>query len=120
MEIVLHKINTVKIAEIISDEVLIRETQDALDLMADVGTRECWKIIIREKNLAPQFFDLKTILAGDVLQKFSTYNFQLAIIGDFSKYKSNSLQNFISESNRGNRIFFVDNPETAFLKLSSK
>jgi hypothetical protein len=42
MEILLHEINTIKIAEIISDEVLIRETHDALDLMADVGTRETW------------------------------------------------------------------------------
>jgi hypothetical protein len=116
MEILLHEINTIKIAEIISDEVLIRETHDALDLMADVGTRETWKIIIREKNLVP----LKTILAGDILQKFSNWDFQLAIIGDFSKYKSNSLQNFINESNRGNRIFFVDNLETALLKLSVK
>lgn len=120
MEILLHEINNIKVAEIISEEVLIRETQDALDLMADIDTRGTWKIIIREKNLVPQFFDLKTILAGDILQKFSNWNFQLAIIGDFSKYKSNSLQNFISESNRGNRIFFVDNLETALYRLSVK
>ena len=119
MEIVIHEINNIKVAEIISDEVLIREIQDALDLMADVDTRGTWKIIIHEKNLVPQFFDLKTILAGDILQKFSNWNFQLAIIGEFSKYKSNSLQNFIYESNRGNRIFFVENIEKALFRLAN-
>jgi hypothetical protein len=55
-----------------------------------------------------------------MLQKFSTYNFKLAIIGDFSKYKSESLQDFIRESNGGNRIYFVENLVSAFNKLTRK
>ncbi len=120
MEIVNHKINGNKVAEIISDEILITEIQDALDLMADVNSNGTSKIIIHDKNFVPQFFDLKTILAGDILQKFSNYDFQLAIIGDFSKYKSKSFQNFIHESNRGNRVFFVDNLEKALSRLCIK
>jgi len=42
---------------------------------------------------------------------------KLAIVGDFSKYQSKSLQEFIGESNRGNRVFFVSNIEEAILKL---
>jgi hypothetical protein len=120
MKIVIHEINSIKVAEIVSDEILIKETQDALDILADAFTREAFGIIIREQNIIPQFFDLKTLLAGDILQKFSTYNFKLALIGDFSKYKSKSFRDFIYESNRGNRVFFVENLDEALLRLSGK
>lgn len=84
-----------------------------LDLMenADYHYADC--IIIRESNLNPEFFDLKTGFAGEVLQKFSIYNQHLVIIGDFSKYKSHSLQAFIRESNRQGRILFAEKFETA-------
>jgi hypothetical protein len=35
MEIKISQINDIKIAEIISDKILIEKTQDALDLMAE-------------------------------------------------------------------------------------
>ncbi|MCK7528774.1 MAG: DUF4180 domain-containing protein [Ignavibacteriales bacterium] len=34
------------------------------------------------------FFDLKTGIAGEILQKFSTYNVRLAILGDFQNIKA--------------------------------
>ena len=76
------------------------------------------RIIIDRKNIAPDFFDLSTRLAGEILQKFVTYQVKLAIIGDFSD-ASESLKTFIYESNRGNQIFFVPDIETAKTKLFS-
>lgn len=52
-------------------------------------------------------------MAGEILQKFSTYNHKLAIVGDFSGIESKSLRDFIRESNRTGRILFVDNREDA-------
>jgi hypothetical protein len=106
------------IAEIINDNIVINETQDALDLMGELGSHHCNRIIINEKNLHPDFFDLKTRFAGEILQKFSNYNVKLAIVGDFSKYSSKSLRDFIYESNKGKLIFFADNLNTALMKLS--
>jgi hypothetical protein len=37
-------------------------------------------LVIDEKDLAPDFFDLKTGFAGQVLQKFVNYRTKLAII----------------------------------------
>ena len=37
-------------------------------------------LVIDEKNLSPEFFDLKTGLAGQVLQKFTNYRSKLAIV----------------------------------------
>ena len=96
MEIEINEINGIKIALLKSENIVIKETQNALDLMAEANYRGSGEIIVHEKNIAPAFFDLKSGLAGEILQKFSTYNVKLAIVGDFSKYSSKSLQNFIS------------------------
>jgi hypothetical protein len=118
MNIILHETSAGKIAEIISDEVIIKDTDDALDLMAESRYLDAGKMIIRENQITPSFFDLKTGLAGDILQKFSNYRMQLALIGSFSKYKSKSFQDFIRECNKGNRIFFLENQKAAITKLS--
>jgi len=113
MTINLINIKSTCIAEIISDAIEIKNTQDALDLMANCGYQGAKKIILKECNLVPDFFDLKTGIAGDILQKFSNYRVQLAIIGDFSKYSSKSLRDFIFESNKHRQINFVSSPEEA-------
>jgi hypothetical protein len=77
----------------------------------------CDRLIIHEHNLHADFFDLKTRLAGEVLQKFSNYRVKLAIVGDFAKYKSKSLQEFIIESNKSNTVFFTDNLSSAMMRL---
>ena len=118
MDIILHETSAGKIAKIISDEIIIKDTDDALDLMAESRYLDAGKMIIRENQISPSFFDLKTRIAGDILQKFSNYRTQLALIGDFSKYKSKSLQDFIRECNKGNRIFFLENQKAAITKLS--
>jgi len=63
---------------------------------------------------------LKTGVAGEILQKFSTYNMQLAIVGDFSVFSSKSLKDFIYESNRTGKIVFVATTDEAIEKLSKK
>jgi hypothetical protein len=118
MRIEIRQVHGVNIAEIISESVVINETQDALDIMAESGYQGSRKMIIREKNIISGFFDLKTGIAGEILQKFSTYDFQLAIIGDYSKFSSKSLRDFIIESNQFGRVNFVTSLEEALDRLS--
>lgn len=107
MEIEVIEKNGENIAVLKSSGVIIREMQDALDLLGEASYLNSYKIIIREALLSPAFFELKNGIAGDILQKFSIYNIQLAIIGDFLKFKSKSLKDFIVESNKYGRINFV-------------
>ncbi len=120
MELKIREANDNTIAEVISDQVKVNTVQDAVDLMANADYQGARSVIIYEKNLAPEFFDLKTKMAGDILQKYSNYRMQLAIVGDFEKYQSNSLNAFIIECNRGNHIFYVDSLDSAIQKLSGK
>jgi hypothetical protein len=113
-----HKIDNVIIAELTKDAIVISDVSDALDLLGDAGVNDSNMLIIRESNLNPDFFKLYTGFAGEILQKFSTYDFKLAIVGDFSKYNSKNLQDFIRESNRGNRIYFVNTYDDAVRVLT--
>jgi hypothetical protein len=67
--------------------------------------------------LHPDFFDLKSGLAGEILQKFSNYRVKLALAGDFSEIRSKSLKDFIRECNRGKTIFFVNSINDALSRL---
>lgn len=84
----------------------INSVQDILDVMGTAQYNNCIGIAVYKESLGERFFDLKTGYAGEILQKFSNYDMKIAIIGDFSYYKSKSLHDFIFECNKGNRVFF--------------
>lgn len=117
MKTVLHEQNGQRIAEIIAEGVVINSAQDALDLLYTLPSPEDRKIIFHKENITPAFFDLKTGIAGEILQKFVNYKIQLAVVGDFQNIKSEALRAFVIESNRGRQAFFVEDLETAKQKL---
>lgn len=106
MEIREHIQNGISTAEVISNEIIINSADDALELMGNMYYQGYDKIIMYQKNITPDFFDLKNGMAGDILQKFSNYRMGLAIIGDFTIISSKSLKDFIYESNRGKQVNF--------------
>ncbi|CAM4521430.1 hypothetical protein FHS16_006317 [Paenibacillus endophyticus] len=107
-----------RVAIIESDEIVIANVQDALDLMATVSYHEdCYKMLIRKSNINEDFFELKTKLAGDILQKYTNYKVKLAIVGDFESYDSKSLKDFIYESNNGKQVFFAKDIPSALQAL---
>ncbi|HJC99411.1 MAG TPA: DUF4180 domain-containing protein [Candidatus Dwaynia gallinarum] len=110
--------NKTNIAIILSNENLITNAQSALDLIMTVeyGTKSN-RIIINKDNICEDFFILSTGIAGEILQKFINYGFKIAIYGDYSKYTSKPLKDFIYESNSGKNIFFVNTQEEAIKKL---
>lgn len=120
MELRIVDVDGRKVAKVVSQQVVISTVQDALDLMANADYRGARSIVVHEKNLDPSFFQLRTGLAGDILQKCSNYRVRIAIVGDFTTYDSASLNSFIVECNRGNSIFFTDDIESATRTLAGQ
>jgi hypothetical protein len=83
--------------------------QDAVDLMGEAMAASATLVILPICRLDPAFFQLRTGLAGEILQKFVNYRLKVAILGDYTQLASDSipLRDFIRESNRGNSIWFV-------------
>ncbi|MBS1970620.1 MAG: DUF4180 domain-containing protein [Bdellovibrionales bacterium] len=117
MKTVLHEQGSKRIVEIIADGVVINNAQDALDLLYNLPSPEDRQIIFHKANITPAFFDLKTGIAGEILQKFVNYKIRFAVVGDFQNIKSEALRAFVIESNRGRQAFFVEDLETAKQKL---
>ncbi|MCF2503727.1 DUF4180 domain-containing protein [Dyadobacter sp. CY107] len=120
MNIISHTMGEVQIGEVTSDKLIIETAEDGLDLLGNLYYQGFDSIIIHEENITPSFFDLKTGIAGEILQKFSNYRIRLAIIGNFEKYPGKSIQDFITESNRSGRVNFVSSVSEALERLSRR
>lgn len=106
-----HEHNGKILTEVISDDIILSNSQDFLDIVGECGSNY---VVINKRNISDAFFDLKTCVAGDILQKASNYNIYLGIVGDFSEVKSKSLRDFIFESNRTRKHVFKDTLEAVF------
>lgn len=119
MKIKTYTQGDIVIAIVSGDEKIITDVQSALDFIMSVnyetGTN---KIVIDKKVIAEDFFILSTGLAGEILQKFINYHIKTAIYGDYSKYTSKPLKDFIYESNNGRDIFFTATKEEGINKLT--
>ena len=103
-----------KIAEVLRGSVKKANIDDILQLMFDAGyNHSVQSMIIHKESLPLEFFDLKSGIAGEILQKFSNYRMKLAIVGDFSEIESKSLRDFIRESNDRKTISFVSSVNEA-------
>ena len=112
--------NSIKIAVLDSEDILIKDVQSAMDLFATVDYETgCDRMIIDKSLICEDFFDLSTKIAGEVLQKFINYHKKLAIVGDFTGYTSKSLRSFIYEVNRGKDIFFLADEAEAIGRLAT-
>ncbi|PLX15491.1 MAG: DUF4180 domain-containing protein [Salinivirgaceae bacterium] len=116
MDFKIYQTPTGNIAELQSDEVYA-EVDEFVDILGNANYQGTDKLIMQKSHFHPDFFELKTKLAGEVLQKFSNYRQKLAIVGDFSNYTSKSLRDFIRESNKLGHILFVESVEEALKKL---
>ncbi|MGO4541888.1 DUF4180 domain-containing protein [Paenibacillus sp. 2TAB19] len=119
MSITKVEANGANIAVVGGSEIVIEDVQSALDLMATIKYEtDCERFVISKELVSESFFDLKTGLAGEILQKFINYHAKVAFVGDFSIYPSKSLRDFIYECNNGTDFFFLPSEQQAIEKLS--
>jgi PadR family transcriptional regulator, regulatory protein AphA len=90
-------------------EYIIRSKQDALDLAAICVENNTSLLLLHYGNLTPDFLDLKTRLAGAILQKFINYRIKVAAIIPPEKI-AGKFREMVIESNRSNhfRVFATE------------
>ncbi len=92
---------------------VIRNERDILDLVAACGENDAANFLIYESNLSPDFFDLKTRLAGELFQKMANYHLRGAGVISFAKIKSERFKELIFEHNKGNLFRFFEDKAAA-------
>lgn len=120
MEIESVTVNGTPVAVVSGEGKLITDAQSALELAMSVKYASgADRFAISKKQVCGEFFVLSTGIAGEILQKLCNYRVKIAIFGDFSRYTSKPLHDFIYESNNGDSVFFTATKEEALQKLSS-
>jgi hypothetical protein len=83
--------------------------RDANTFLSDTWAQDATLAVIPVSRLGDDFLDLKTRIAGEVIQKFVNYQIRLAILGDISAWADTSkpLRDFVYETNRGRSLWFI-------------
>ena len=113
---VVHTSNGKEIVTLKESGVVIHNAQEFLEIIMNLPSD---RVIIYKENIQEEFFDLRSGLAGEILQKAVNYSRHLGIVGDLSKYPSRSLKAFIYETNNSNKIVFTDTLDEALQRLSA-
>jgi Domain of unknown function (DUF4180) len=106
----LHQLDGVPVLVCAPEGSPLRDDRDAVDLVAQAqfGHRAEW-VAVPVDRLAPEFFQLRTGVAGAIAQKFVDYRTGLAVVGDIAAHlaASDAFQDWVRETNRGRHIWFV-------------
>lgn len=103
-----------------ADGPAVRTGGDALGLIYEECAQDAEWIAVPVTRLDPAFFDLRTGVAGELVQKFVNYGRRLAVVGDIRAYLdvSGALRDFVGESNRGRHVWFVADEAELEARLS--
>jgi hypothetical protein len=87
----------------------LKSEREAVDLIGEALQQGASVILVPVERLEDDFFQLKTGLAGHIVQKFVTYRRRLVILGDISGHvaQSRAFRDFVSEANRGMQVWFL-------------
>jgi len=91
---------TVEVHHIPAKGPLLSSGADALGLIYDEAAASAEWIAVPVSRLDPAFVDLRSGVAGDIVQKFVNYGLRLAVVGDISELlaRSGALRDFVRES----------------------
>ena len=106
----LHQLDGVPVLVCAAEGSPLCDDRDAVDLIgqARFGHRADW-VAVPVDRLTPEFFRLRTGVAGAIVQKFVDYRTGLAVMGDVTAHlaASGAFQDWVRETNRGRHIWFV-------------
>lgn len=88
---------------------LLDSEQGMVDLIGEALSYRATGIVVPVSRLSPTFFDLRSGLAGAIVQKAILYRRTLAIIGDIAPYlaASGALRDWVGECNRHGEVCFL-------------
>lgn len=107
MELRIRAKGETKVGELCGEGVLLGKSGDVGRIMSEAF--RCDLLALRVDNIAPEVFDLRTGVLGELFQKLVNYKKRLAIVGDIAPYQaaSEAFSALVRESNRGRDVMFV-------------
>lgn len=93
----------------------------AADLVGEALSVGATLIAVPVGRLPPDFFRLRSGLAGLIAQKVVNYRLKLAVIGDITAYlaASGALRDWVRECDRGGEIWFLPHLDDLKARLAA-
>jgi len=115
----IEHINGVKTLLLPAEGELLGSPQSALDVMGETYGQDIDMIAIPAARFDPDFFRLRTRMAGEFIQKLQNYRLRLAILGDISPFiaQSDALRDFVYETNKSGHHLFVGDEQDLAVKV---
>lgn len=109
----LQKIHDVPVMMCAAEGEVIGGEGDVLDLIGNASYQGAQWVVIPAERFDEAFFQLRTRVAGGIVQKFANYRMALAVLGDISRHTeaSSALRDFVRECNRGRQTWFLTDVE---------
>lgn len=98
---------------------ILRTEDDVLELVSVCISNNIHSLLLHEQSMSPDFFKLKTGLAGAVLNKFQIYNIRTAFVVQDEKLLEGRFGEMAMELNKGTDFRICNNPETAIMWLKA-
>jgi hypothetical protein len=110
----------IRVLHLEADGEPISTPDDASDLVGTAWSHNANLIAVPVERLDPEFFRLRSGIAGEIAQKLVNYRLRLAVIGDIAKHiqSSGALRDYVWESNTGDHVWFVDDEAALAEKLA--
>ncbi|MCC7365373.1 MAG: DUF4180 domain-containing protein [Dehalococcoidia bacterium] len=91
-----------------AEELVLRSAHDGTDVVGEAIGEGARVAVVPVEAVDPGFFQLRTGVAGEVVQKTVNYGLQLAIVGDIDTYvaASKAFRDFVVECERSNQVIF--------------
>ncbi|AGA67911.1 hypothetical protein Desdi_0365 [Desulfitobacterium dichloroeliminans LMG P-21439] len=105
--------NDKKYLEIISSTTPMRSESDALELVSLCGENDTDLVMIHYAALSEDFFELKTKVAGDILQKLMNYRIKAVAVIPDEIIQKGRFRELALEMNKGPHFRMVASREEA-------
>lgn len=109
----IREINDKKYIELISATTPLSTENDALDLLSLCWEHEVYALMIHYEALSEDFFNLKTKVAGNMLQKFINYNLKSVAVIPNDIIQKGRFREMALEVNKGNHFRMYGSKEDA-------
>lgn len=104
---------TKKYIELISSPTPLSTEQDAVDLVALCREHDLDFLMLHGEALSEDFFNLRTGVAGRMMQKFINYGVKTAVVIPDTSVNKGRFKEMVTESNRSNQFGVFESREDA-------
>jgi PadR family transcriptional regulator, regulatory protein AphA len=102
-----------------AEDAPIASGQDILDLLALCSEIQKGVLLLEEAHLSPDFFDLSSGLAGEIMLKLTNYWVKTAVVANLPAIPSQRFHELVYECNKGSQINFFSDTYSAAAWLTA-